>query len=359
MKNTPSLRGLSDHALTAEAKRLVSAERRATAALLRVLGEIDARRLYLGEGCPSLFVYCTQVLHLAEGAAYNRIEAARAARRFPAVLDALDAGDLTLTSIRLLKPHLTDANLEETLRAARHLGKRDLEVLIASLRPRPDVAPSIRKLPSRTAVGQAQDVAKPAVQAAASLIPTGQHEPAAPPTPRSTWVSHPLTPERYKIQFTVSRETHDKLRRVQDLLRHAVPSGDPAEIFDRSLTLLLDDLERRRLAKTGRPRPAEPPVAAHSRHIPAHVQREVWKRDEARCAFVGAEGRCRETGFLELHHVRPFAAGGTATVQNIELRCRAHNAYEADLFFGSALIRETRSEWGHSVARLALVDLRC
>jgi hypothetical protein len=31
--------------------------------------------------------------------------------------------------------------------------------------------------------------------------------------------------------------------------------------------------------------------------------------------------------------VEPFAAGGRATIENIQLRCRAHNAYEAVLFF--------------------------
>ena len=79
----PLFAPLSDDQLLAETKRLVANERVATAALLKSLMEIDARRLYLREGCSSLFTYCTQVLHLAEGAAYNRIEAARAARRFP------------------------------------------------------------------------------------------------------------------------------------------------------------------------------------------------------------------------------------------------------------------------------------
>jgi hypothetical protein len=39
------------------------------------------------------------------------------------------------------------------------------------------------------------------------------------------------------VQFTVSRETYDKLRHAQDLLRHTIPTGDPAVIFDRALTL--------------------------------------------------------------------------------------------------------------------------
>ena len=144
----------------------------------------------------------------------------------------------------------------------------------------------------------------------------------------------PLAPERYRIQLTVSRETHDKFRRAQALLRHAVPSGDAAEIFDRAVTLLVDQLERQRFAQTERAR-ATKPSPGPSRHIPAAVRRAVWRRDGGCCAFVGTEGRCGERAFLEFHHVEPYAVGGAATEENIELRCRAHNVYEARLFFGA------------------------
>ena len=70
------------------------------------------------------------------------------------------------------------------------------------------------------------------------------------------------------------------------------------------------------------------------------MKRAVWQRDEGRCAFVGRIGRCRETAFLEFHHVAPYAAGGVGTADNIQLRCRAHNQYEADLFFGDSVVRE-------------------
>jgi hypothetical protein len=155
----------------------------------------------------------------------------------------------------------------------------------------------------------------------------------------------PLAPERYRIQLTVSRETHDKFRRAQALLRHAVPSGDAAEIFDRAVTLLVDQLERQRFAQTERARAAKPSPGP-SRHIPAAVRRAVWRRDGGCCAFVGTEGRCGERAFLELHHVEPYAVGGVATVENIELRCRAHNAYEARLFFEPDVVREARAWWG-------------
>jgi len=70
---------LSDTDLLSAVKRLAANERHATVELVAQLAEMDARRLYLGEGCSSLFTYCTQVLHLSEHAAYARIEAAHAA----------------------------------------------------------------------------------------------------------------------------------------------------------------------------------------------------------------------------------------------------------------------------------------
>jgi hypothetical protein len=112
---------LSDSQLRSEGHRLVKDERRAS----------------------SLFAYCTQVLHLSEHEAYGRIEAARAARRWPVVLELLAEGSLHLTAIALLGRHLTTENHEALLAAARHKTKRQLEEIVAALRPQPVV-------PSRT-----------------------------------------------------------------------------------------------------------------------------------------------------------------------------------------------------------------
>lgn len=135
------------------------------------------------------------------------------------------------------------------------------------------------------------------------------------------------------------------LRRVQDLMRHVLPEGDPAVIFHRALKLLEADLEKRRFAAVANPRASEG-VADGSRRIPAEVRRAVWSRDGGHCAFVGVHGQCNETGRLEFHHIRPFAQGGEATVENIELRCRAHNQHEADLFSGVLIARERREVFG-------------
>jgi hypothetical protein len=336
---------LSDDDLLLETSRLAGAERAATARLIAALAEVDARRLYLGEGCSSLFVYCTRVLHLSEHAAYGRIEAARASRRCPVLLDMLECGDLTLTSLCLLAPHLTDDNHRDVLARARHRTKREVEEIVAALRPRPDVPTLLRKIPE-SPIARVE-----ALPAPASAEPSSPTVPAAavPPMPVARTVVQPLAPERYKLQVTISQATRDKLRRAQDLMRHAVPSGDAAIILDRALDLLLSDLERKKIAASTRPRSDQPAAAARSRHIPAAVRRLVWQRDGGRCAFAGVRGRCGETGFLEFHHVRPFAGGGPPTEENIELRCRAHNQYEADLFFGAALtMRECAPGWDES-----------
>jgi hypothetical protein len=204
----------------------------------------------------------------------------------------------------LLAPHLTPANHVQVLAAARHRSKQGILELIASLNP---------------------------VAAASTVI-------------RRTAVT-PLSPDLYMLEVTLPQETYEKLRRAQALARHSVPAGDVAAILDRALTMLIDHLERRRFGRVESPRTSAEESEASGRHIPAAVKRAVWQRDEGCCAFVGGSGRCRETSFLEFHHVEPYAEGGAATAENIQLRCRAHNQYEARVFFGDSLVRERREVW--------------
>ena len=339
--NMNAVQLLSDEELVRNLESAVARERGATVQLIALLAEMDVRRLFLEQGHSSLFVYCTKCLHLSEHAAYGRIEAARAARKFPSILDKLADGSITLTTICLLSNHLTEDNHERLLEAARHKTRRDVEVLVAALHPMPAISSTVRKLPQPKTLSLAPRETKtepprPSPEAKSTALSTGA--PRAPlrlPTPP---IVRPLAPERYRVQFSIGPETHQKLRRLQDLLRHTLPSGDVAEIFDRGLTLLLKEVERQKLAAVDRPRRPSA-VNPTSRHVPAAAKREVWKRDQGRCAFVGTEGRCEERGFLEFHHVIPFAEGGPTTAGNLQLRCRAHNDYENDREIAQSLFR--------------------
>jgi 5-methylcytosine-specific restriction endonuclease McrA len=252
--------------------------------------------------------------------------------------------------VSLLRPHLTAENHLHVLATARHKSKREVEEIVATLRPKPPVPSSVRKLPTpRTPPPPIRpDAGDVSVDSDLLHEPAVHSVSAAPALPRTKGDIRPLAPESYKVQFTVSRETYDKLRQAQDLLRHRIPSGDVAEIFDRALTLLLADVHKSRHGAAERPRTAQP-CATHGRHIPAAVKREVWARDGGRCAFIGATGRCAERGFLEYHHVVPFADGGATSADNLQLRCTAHNAYEAERWFGIGeqdLLRESPAAFG-------------
>jgi hypothetical protein len=183
-----SLRRLSDDALVASLKSLVARERVSTSALVAHLAELDTRDIHLRQGYSSLFVYCRDALSLSEHEAYNRIEVARAARRFPVILEMLAEGAVSLTSVRLLAPHLTPENHRSVLASA--LGKRKT------------------------------DAARSHATA------------AAPGSPARSAPIVPLAVDRYKLQMTISGDTLRKLRLAKDMLRHAVPSGDDAAILD-------------------------------------------------------------------------------------------------------------------------------
>jgi hypothetical protein len=346
------LHHLSDEQLLHELETTAALERGAMARLIALLAEMDTRQLYLAQGYSSLFTYCTRGLRLSEHAAYGRIEAARAARKFAVILDWVADGSLTLTSVCLLARCLTVDNHQQVLGAARFKSKREVEHQVAALRTMPPVPSSIRKLPQARTSGQLSVAGVAAVADEVPPPPTTRYmapEPTGPSAVRcKPTVVVPLAPEHYKVQLTIRRDTHEKLRTIQDLIRHVVPDGDPAVIFDRALTLLLRDLERTKLGRVDRPGASTRSARPGSRHVPAAVRREVWARDGGQCAFLGVAGRCVERGFLEFHHVIPYADGGPTTTDNLELRCRAHNAFEAKQYSDSLLVREppTRYQLG-------------
>jgi hypothetical protein len=271
---------LTDAELSKEVETRAARNREETSLLVASLAEFDARQLHVGMGYPSLYAYCTQHLHLSEHAAYTRIEAARTARRFPVALDMLATGELTLTTLTLLGRHLTADNHLLLLDAARHKTKREVESQVAEIDPRPEMDA----------------------------------------------VLYPLSGGRCRLEVTLSTEAYDALRRLQELMRHTIPTGDPAVIVGSSLVAKLQQVERQQLAEVRRPRNGL--RISHTRYVPAAVKRAIWRRDGSQCAFVGTAGRCQERSLLQLHHRIPFAEGGAASADNLELRCRTHNVYE-------------------------------
>jgi len=144
-----ALHAIPDDELLRRLGELVSHSRRVEADLVAHIGEVEERRLYAREASPSMFAYCTERLHLSEAEAYRRITVARAARKHDVLLAMLRDGRLHLSGIAKISPHLTGAHRATLLARAAHKTKRQIEVLIAELAPKPDVPATMRKLPVR------------------------------------------------------------------------------------------------------------------------------------------------------------------------------------------------------------------
>jgi 5-methylcytosine-specific restriction endonuclease McrA len=397
----PPLDSLSDDALLVRLTELLGCSRRVEGELVAHLAEVDARRLYLREACPSMHAYATERLHLSDAEAYLRITVARLSRRFPMVLEMLADGRLHLSGAARLAPHLRDSNGAEVLARAAHRSKRAIEELVAGLAPRPDAPSSMRRLPVRgtsSAISIPPDdgdparrsaiFAQPAAGPVAPAVAARKAEPVAAVSPACAALSPacagaspacaaaspagavttsttaelaapisgaasaraavlvPTSPGRYKIQFTAGAELHDKLLRARALLRRDLPDGDLAVIVDRAVTLLLRELERRRFAATNKPRKTAVDVdpTPSSRHIPAAARRAVWSRDGGQCTFHDRHGRrCAARERLEFHHVVPFARGGDHSETTLRLMCSRHNQFQAELDYGADFIAARRS----------------
>jgi hypothetical protein len=401
-KTDLDLQAIPDDELLRRLGELVSQSRRVEADLVAHIGEVEERRLYARLAFPSMFAYCTDGLHLSEAEAYRRITVARAARQHGVLLAMLR----DLSGIAVLAPLLRRDDRDTLLARATHRSKREIEKLVAEIAPRPDVPSVLRKLPQRRTTPEPDALRDPADGSstsgeispllelvpgrvaslpraaapdsllASSLAPSRQAPSAspaavsvrlapaaaAPPslasvplaslratatmaTTHRPAIVEPLSPARYKVQFTASAELRDKLQRLTALLRSQVPDGDLASVIDRAVSETLERLEARRYARAAAPRRtlANTDAAPSSRHVPAAVRRAVHERDGDRCGYVDDEGRrCSARDRLEFHHRHPFGIGGDHSPGNIALLCPTHNRFLAERDYGRETIRRHR-----------------
>ena len=338
MKNKFKLDKISDEVLVRRLSEILKESRRVEVKLVAHIGEVDRRRLFASEASPSMFVYCTERLHLSEAEAYLRLAVARAARKHPVLLSMLEDGRLHLSGIAKLAPVLTEANRDELLARATHKTKRKIAELVAEVAPKPDVPSTMRKLPARREAPSPARVTELHPDEVESPTPT---PPEPRPAPVKPAVVEPLAPARYGVHFTASAELHEKLERLSALM----PGVDLASVVEVAVTEKLERLEARRFGKTKKPRKTieEADTSSGSRYISAPVKRFVWTRDGGRCTDLSSNGRrCTAREGLEYHHDEPYGLGGDRTPENVRLLCVVHNALRAERDFGKEKMDQYR-----------------
>ena len=340
---------LSDPALLDGLNRIVGRGRRALAELIAHLCEVENRRLHLDAGYPSMFAYCVARLGLGEDEASRRIDVARLARRAPVVFTLIAEGRLSLSVAALLKPHLLAPNLTELIDAVSGKTIRAAQEALVTFYPRADVSASVRKLPEPAADSRAMLARSPSLFEQPTS-PSSEQAPMLTPSPRPkpSRPLEPLSPGRYKIQFTASVALKQNIELARDLSRHTIPSGDLGAIVERALELLVADLMKKRFGAGVRERATSHPTAPSKidtaspapAHVPRTTQRAVLERDGLRCTWRGPDGvRCTARAWLERDHRQPRALGGGSGPENVRHLCRAHNRRAAEHIFGERHMR--------------------
>ena len=185
LSSSAPVAGLSDAELLSATRRLVGRSNQLLASLLAHLAEVEARGIHRARACASLYTYCIYELRFSEDEAFRRVSAARFVRRFPALLDAIATGELHLTGLLMLGPHLTPDNLVEVLALAKHRTKKELARLVRSLDPLPEVPSRIE--PLGPAPSRHFSPAPTWSQSVAALNPIRELEPGSRPRDWTDW----------------------------------------------------------------------------------------------------------------------------------------------------------------------------
>jgi hypothetical protein len=357
---------LSDNQIVRKGDRAVHSRHDLAVVLLDCLVEIERRELYLKEGYPSLFAYCTDRWNYSPPKAGRTIAAARCVRAYPEVRTLLMEHRITVCGVSRIAGILTDENRAELLGQVAGRKYAEIDRIVAARRTAPALRERIRPIGVKTP-RRAEGAARreglfrrrpeagaspdhPASSGDHSRIDSGNtavNTHPAPPKPRE---------ERFEIRFSAGKNLVAMLEQAKAICsRRATIEAVLVKVLDEFLDK--HDPERRRARREKRrakeekrgPQEAEgrapdqrkiaadaqsaesgnPPGGRsrkRSRHIPAAIRDAVFARDGGRCTFIGRNSvRCSATTHLQIDHIEPFCRGGAHQLENLRLLCGKHN----------------------------------
>jgi len=315
--SSTNLEALSDEELLASAQCVYRRSREITALLVRHLVLIEERRLHLKAAYPSLYEFCVREWGMSNSSASRHSTAAKLAAKYPQILERLSANRLHMSTLVRMKHFIDDDTVDELLDLIEGKSRYEIDELLADLSPEADMPSRMRKLPeyrTRDSFG-------------------GR---------RRRRDLEPMGDARYRVEFTADRELRDAIEHVRDLMRYTNPTGELLEIIRFCVRAGLDLLKRRRMGVVRSPRSGPDgnrPRLKKTKAVPAAVRRAVFARDGEQCTYHDESGkRCCATTLLELDHIISPLHGGLDTVENLRVRCFAHNRLHAEEVFGKAYI---------------------
>jgi len=303
------IKSLANQALWDLTKTKVQAERNLTLEIIELLREIRLRRLHLEHGYESFHEYCVKELKYDDGSAHRRIKALDLVTEIPEITKCLESGTLSLTTASQVQNFFNGEakkdnaySKEEKLELLTNLeskSKREVEKTLATLNPE--------------TLNQTEKV---------------------------KYVSE----THLKVELVIDENLMQKIERLKNLTSHK--NSSIKDLFESLVddALKKKDPEHKQKAtpeklKTKQLKPkANPNQKRASRYIRAHDERQVWIKANSQCTFIDplTKRRCGSKRFLQIEHIKPFALGGSSSLENLTLLCSNHNKLRAIQVFGKS-----------------------
>ncbi|MEK7356571.1 MAG: HNH endonuclease signature motif containing protein [Bdellovibrionota bacterium] len=329
------IENLGDDELNTSAIGTASGQREMTAFLLRHLVEIQKRRLFSKYGCDSLHGYCRKVLSMCDPEAGRHVAAAKLLRDFPVIDEKFQAGTLSLTSL-----NQTQVFINREKKNGNVISKEEKLALINA------VDGQSTRAVDKILVSKSKLEVQPVKE-----------------------VVRLVAPELSRATIGLDEETREHLDRLKEIWSHSMPGANYTDIIKRMARETrerLDPMKKAERAKTKKEKKASSrntsPVTVKDRRamtpardffrpanredIPAATHHALYLRDTGSCTFIDPETgeRCGSRHFLQPDHIIPVARGGSNDLENLRLRCFAHNQRHAIDCFGEEVLRYAEVE---------------
>jgi hypothetical protein len=300
-----NLKCKSNDELIRTLKLQVENERKILMDILYSLKEVEERKLHLELGFTDLYTFAMKELGYTAGAAHRRISAMRLLKTVPELAPKLESGELGLENASQAQVFFRKEDQRRKEQGEIRLSLEEKREVVSEL-----FGKSTRE-GQRILMEKSPDV----------MIPSEK--------------VRPLPEQKSLVQFIASEGLMSKLEELKNLLAHQNFEGRMDVLVEKIADIALKELRPQPPKAEVKAKPASTPapgMTSRSRHIPVEVKRKVHQRDQNGCTYKDPKtGRvCQSRHGLQFDHIVPFSLGGAHTVENLTLRCGAHNRYRAE-----------------------------